>query len=97
VPVGEPLTVSAIKTAPAHGTATLVKVGTVDKEVKYTPNTDYCGVDTFVYTASAPATTGAVTDDAMVMVTVCNTSFWTWLYYIFIYPFVWFFELIGVI
>jgi hypothetical protein len=91
---GDPISVSAIKQAPTYGTAALVFVDTDPKKVEYTPNADYCGNDTFWYTAAS----GSVTDDAKVMVTVCPnfwTSLGTILYYIFIFPFSWLLQLLG--
>ncbi len=43
----ETLTISAISTAPAHGTATIV-----NGKVQYVPTTGYTGADSFVYTIS---------------------------------------------
>jgi alpha-tubulin suppressor-like RCC1 family protein len=60
---GDPLTIVAV-TAPAHGSA--VKDG---NWVRYVPTADYCGPDSFTYTASD----GALTATATVTVSVtCN-------------------------
>jgi hypothetical protein len=63
-PAGGPLTVaSPIVTLPTNG---LVIILEDKKTVKYTPNKDYCGVDTFVYTAASDGGK----DNALVTVTI---------------------------
>lgn len=48
-PQNDPLTVSAVKTAPTNGTATIASDG---KSITYTPAANFSGSDSFVYTAS---------------------------------------------
>jgi hypothetical protein len=61
-PQGDPITVTAVGT-PANGTAVLQPDGTV----KYTPNADFFGTDTFTYTVTDG---NGATDVATVTVTV---------------------------
>jgi hypothetical protein len=48
-PQNDPLTVSAVKTAPTNGTATIASDG---KSITYTPAANFSGSDSFVYTTS---------------------------------------------
>ncbi len=66
-PDGQPLTVTAVSTPAAGGTATLNPDGTVS----YTPPPGFAGVDTFTYTVSDGA---GGTDTATVSVTVANAA-----------------------
>ena len=69
---GQALTISAVGT-PAHGTA-VVQSG----KVKYTPNADYNGSDSFTYTATDNGTTNGAndfkSDTATVSVTVTEVN-----------------------
>lgn len=64
-PDGEPLTVT-IDIPPSHGTATVE-----GNQIRYTPNTDFVGTDSFIYLVS-DGRGGAVT--ALVTVTVSTTA-----------------------
>ncbi|MFQ5569992.1 MAG: Ig-like domain-containing protein [Rhodothermales bacterium] len=44
---GNPLTITAVSPAPAHGTAEIINSG---KAIRYTPDADFFGLDTFDYT-----------------------------------------------
>jgi alpha-tubulin suppressor-like RCC1 family protein len=67
-PEGDALTVSSVTPAPAHGTAVIDAGNTT---ITYTPAKDFCGIDTFGYTA----TDGTDSDAAMVVpVTVLCTN-----------------------
>ena len=59
---GDPLTISGILTPPANGTAEI----TADGKIKYTPDENFNGTDTLVYTV----TDGKDTDTATVTITV---------------------------
>ena len=69
---GQTLTISAVG-SPAHGTA-VVQSG----KVKYTPNADYNGTDSFTYTVTDNGTTNGVNDSksdtATVSVTVTEVN-----------------------
>ena len=69
---GQTLTITAVST-PAHGTA-VVQSG----KVKYTPDADYNGTDSFTYTATDNGTTNGVadpqSDTATVSVTVTEVN-----------------------
>jgi hypothetical protein len=71
-PAGGPLSAGAIATQPTNGSVKIVgadasaKIVGENTMVEYTANKDYCGLDSFVYTASSDGGQ----DDALVTVTV---------------------------
>ena len=65
---GQTLTVSSFPTPPAHGSAVVVAMGPDAGKVKYTPNADYNGSDSFEYRACDNGTTNGAADP------LCDTA-----------------------
>ncbi|MFQ3663784.1 MAG: cadherin-like domain-containing protein, partial [Chloroflexaceae bacterium] len=73
-PDGDPVTITAVS-APGHGTATIIASG---QAVRYTPNPNYRGADSFTYTVSdgrggtATATVNLNVDQARIFLPLVN-------------------------